>query len=57
MIEKLYLALDLSSIIPLDSGDEAAEEGTVPTEDDASIASEPAPTVEAVSEQDEDNDW
>ena len=57
-IKKLYLNFDLSSIIPPDSRDEAAEEDAAPIEDDASTAPEAVPVANATSEQgDEDNDW
>ena len=57
-VKKLYPNLDLSSIISPSSGEEVVEETTAPTEGDAPTVSEPAPTIEVVSEQgDEEADW
>ena len=57
-IEKLYLNLDLSSIISPSSREEAAEETIAPNERDAPIAPESAPTTEAIPEQgEEEADW
>ena len=56
-VGKLYPNLNLSSIVPRASKEEAAEEGTALAKDDAPTAPGPAPAIEAVPEQDdEEND-
>ena len=49
-VGKLYPDLNLSSIVPPDSEEEATEEGATPIEDDAQTAPGPAPTTEAILE-------
>ena len=57
-IEKLYPDLDLSSIIPPTSKDEAIEEGAASIEDVAPIAPEDVLATDAAPEQgDGDDDW
>ena len=57
-VRKLYPNLDLSSIVPSSSGEKVAEETTAPNKKDAPAVPEPAPTIEVVSEQgEEEADW
>ena len=57
-IRKLYPDLQLSSIIPPSLGQEVIEETTISNEGDAPATSESAPTIQAISEQaEEEANW